>query len=269
MKRLLTGFLMLLVVLFAQAQQVVHMVQRGETLESIAEKYHVSKDAITKNNPDAVESFYVGMKLFIPTPDNNQNVGSQTKTEVKTVRDDINNEDNSSNNTYYSNNVGNQTAYKTSYDREKTNTQKQESIMDIQYHAIDNGWGVGLDYAGNYFILGFDYLFGKTNDVVTTNMGYEFYIGANYRYHITDFLYIEGRVFGGYYHWEAKYKKGYEDMGLEDNKANEFFVGVSPRIGLKYGMFGISGGYRWDWIKANFKKENCLDRFNVGISITF
>lgn len=57
---------MLFSVMIMQAQQVVHTVQRGETLESIAQKYQVTKEAITKNNPNVDDSFYVGMKLNIP-----------------------------------------------------------------------------------------------------------------------------------------------------------------------------------------------------------
>lgn len=78
MKSLLTGILMLLSVMVAQAQQVVHTVQRGETLESIAEKYHVTKETITQNNPNAKDAFYVGLKLYIPTSqsaNNPQNTG--------------------------------------------------------------------------------------------------------------------------------------------------------------------------------------------------
>ena len=67
MKRLLTSILMLLSVMVMQAQQVVHTVQRGETLESIAEKYHVTKETITQNNPNVADAFYVGLKLYIPT----------------------------------------------------------------------------------------------------------------------------------------------------------------------------------------------------------
>ena len=67
MKKLLTIILMLMSVLVTQAQQVSHTIQRGETLESIAQKYHISVDALKQANPDAVDVFYVGMKLIIPT----------------------------------------------------------------------------------------------------------------------------------------------------------------------------------------------------------
>ena len=50
----------------AQNQTVTHVVQRGETIESIAETYGVSADDIAKANPNMDGMFYVGMKLNVP-----------------------------------------------------------------------------------------------------------------------------------------------------------------------------------------------------------
>lgn len=66
MKRLLTTMVLLLSYMFMMAQQVSHTVQRGETLESIAQKYQVSVDAIKQANPNTSDAFFVGMKLIIP-----------------------------------------------------------------------------------------------------------------------------------------------------------------------------------------------------------
>ena len=51
----------------AQNQTVSHVVQRGETLESIAEYYNVSVEDIDKANPNMDGVVYVGLKLNIPT----------------------------------------------------------------------------------------------------------------------------------------------------------------------------------------------------------
>lgn len=51
----------------AQTQNVTHVVQRGETIESIAEYYHVNVDDINKANPNTDGLIYVGMKLVVPT----------------------------------------------------------------------------------------------------------------------------------------------------------------------------------------------------------
>jgi len=54
----------------AQTQTVKHTVQRGETLETIAKKYGVTKDDIVKLNPDAAQFVYVGMELTVPVNGN-------------------------------------------------------------------------------------------------------------------------------------------------------------------------------------------------------
>lgn len=50
----------------AQNQTVSHVVQRGETLESIAEYYNVSVEDIDKANPNMDGVVYVGLKLNLP-----------------------------------------------------------------------------------------------------------------------------------------------------------------------------------------------------------
>lgn len=71
MKELIFRCLMIIGMLFLTnyvvAQEVItHTVERGETLESIAQKYHVTKSDIKMSNPLVEEAFYVGMKLNIP-----------------------------------------------------------------------------------------------------------------------------------------------------------------------------------------------------------
>lgn len=68
-KKLFLSVLLCTVCMFAmaQSQTVTHVVQRGETIESIAEFYKVSVEDIDKANPNADGIVYVGMKLNIPT----------------------------------------------------------------------------------------------------------------------------------------------------------------------------------------------------------
>lgn len=63
---LLAAVLMSSSVALAQTSTSKHIVERGETLESIAEKYGVSKDDLVKLNPDAGQFVYVGMELIVP-----------------------------------------------------------------------------------------------------------------------------------------------------------------------------------------------------------
>lgn len=84
------NFLVLLMVMFAitsTAQNVMtHTVQRGETLESIAKKYNVTVEGLTKANPDAAKFFFTGMKLNIP---NEEKVLPSTS--IQTKQDNVEN----------------------------------------------------------------------------------------------------------------------------------------------------------------------------------
>lgn len=78
MKKLFV-FLFVMFTMTISAQDVkTHIVQRGETIESIAEKYNVSATDITKANPDAAKFFYTGMKLKIPAVSTKKPIKSQT-----------------------------------------------------------------------------------------------------------------------------------------------------------------------------------------------
>lgn len=64
------------------AQSVVlHTVQRGETVASVAKKYNISEEQLRKANPDVDVYFYVGMKLNIPVANTAE---SETKSHTKT-----------------------------------------------------------------------------------------------------------------------------------------------------------------------------------------
>lgn len=71
LRKLFTAVLVSAVMLFSvavtcYAQEIVtHIVQRGETIESIAGKYGATADTILRLNPDAADFVYVGMELKI------------------------------------------------------------------------------------------------------------------------------------------------------------------------------------------------------------
>lgn len=70
MKRLKTIVLAIAIAIvtnIAVAQSTkVHVVERGETIESIAKKYNVTKEELVKLNPDVAQFVYVGMEISIP-----------------------------------------------------------------------------------------------------------------------------------------------------------------------------------------------------------
>ena len=261
MKKLITIVVMLLSFTELMAQQITHTIQRGETLESIAQKYNVSVDALKKANPDISEMFFVGLKLTIPNVQpmaetiNHNNVESPKAVESTQERNNDVQSQQLVDNNPVSNNVL------------PSLNQPQEGGVEFAYEAVENGWGLGMNWTISYFVLGYDFLEGKKGDSFSRNDGYEIFIGGNYRYHLADFFYIEGRIIAGYYHWKTEYKaKGYKDL---NNSVDEAFFGISPRAGIKIKKVAISAGYRWDWIKMKFKKENCLDRFTIGLTLIF
>lgn len=85
MKKVLSVIIIFSIAFCCSAQNTVtHIVQRAETIESIANKYGISVADIQKANPDVKNYFYVGMQLSIPsktvskTPENTQPQNEQS-----------------------------------------------------------------------------------------------------------------------------------------------------------------------------------------------
>lgn len=66
LKRTILTTLLLCFSIMLSAQVQEHKVNKGETLDSIAQKYGVEKDSILELNPSAKKYFYIGMVLKIP-----------------------------------------------------------------------------------------------------------------------------------------------------------------------------------------------------------
>jgi len=90
-KIVLIIFYFWLMQVFAFAQSTtIHVVQRGETVASIAKKYGISEEELKKANPDINDYFYAGMKLVIPkkeksianSPSDSKSLISQDKSKV-------------------------------------------------------------------------------------------------------------------------------------------------------------------------------------------
>lgn len=73
-------------VLTMAAWSKTHTVQRGETIESIAQIYNISTAQLLEANPSAKELFYVGLKLDIPEATATTSVNtSESSNQVETV----------------------------------------------------------------------------------------------------------------------------------------------------------------------------------------
>ncbi len=66
MKRFLLTIVALLSFTYMMAQQIIHTIQSGETMEGIAKKYKVPIEDLKRANPEAVVKLYDGMELVIP-----------------------------------------------------------------------------------------------------------------------------------------------------------------------------------------------------------
>ena len=78
MKNISIGLLIIFCFLFSLTAKAdfSHIVDRGESLGSIAKKYGVSEGEIIRLNPDAAQFVYVGMELIIPGNENSQSTST-------------------------------------------------------------------------------------------------------------------------------------------------------------------------------------------------
>lgn len=172
----------------------------------------------------------------------------------------------------------------------KNKIEHNRSGMEFEYQGIDKGFGLGFNLViKNIYLSAATISFDDIENVKRNSSGWNVGAGYNYRYYLAKMLYIEGRAGIGYEHVSTEYPAGekvtehhspsigdWESTTTEWKKDSngEFFLSVSPRIGLKlfriWGSdFNIAAGYRWDFIKFKFGKENTIDYFTVGASFTF
>lgn len=219
------------VVTMAQSQTVTHVVQRGETIESIAEYYKVSVEDINKANPNADGIVYVGMKLNIPTSSkpqivsNNDNQGGSTYTQENNIK-------------HHSNNKV--------YQEHKYKAAKNEDEKVGKF-----------EFAGE---LGFGFIKGADNFMYEATVGanyrlpYNLYIGARIGYNsanYTGLIKIEGQNINAkqnYHLLEIPIEFGYSLRNESETLGLIPFVGFNTNIGL-------SGKYKQRILGTGGKEE--------------
>ena len=167
-KRMMTLVVMVLFSIISVFAQTVktHVVERGETLASIAEKYSVTKEDIVKLNPDAAQFIYVGMELKIPEvliANSNQN---QLRSTARNVVEST---------------TINEVGYKSNVPDSEYNSFLREGhdiYLGYQSDAKVYGLGVNMDF-GKYFAYHADFWsnlkFGKNdNTCMNTKIGLGF-----------------------------------------------------------------------------------------------
>lgn len=232
-KKMILSVLLCTVCVFtmAQSQTVTHVVQRGETIESIAEYYKVSVEDINKANPNADGIVYVGMKLNIPTSSkpqivsNNDNQGGSTYTQENNIK-------------HHSNNK--------IYQEHKYKAAKNEDEKVGKF-----------EFAGE---LGFGFIKGADNFMYEATVGanyrlpYNLYIGARIGYNsanYTGLIKIEGQNINAkqkYHLLEIPIEFGYSLKNESETLGLIPFVGFNTNIGL-------SGKYKQRILGTGGKEE--------------
>lgn len=266
----------------AQSEQV-HKIEKGETVESIAQKYGVTVDDIKKANPNAGNYFYVGMSLKIPrkvseeaTTEGNTAIEStpvlheKENTEIAGKSLDSNplihhteNVDVSKNN---NNSISKIDPYDFGYWGFTYNAPFENADLGAYYieqHVFHtgSGWGVEWGLGANYGLVDSDYA------------GILFKAGVTHGWPISEkVLFATSFCFDGSYSGTGKYiESGYSNSNaswggqyyeVERSGDQEFYWGFSlrPKIIFKAGKIYPNLGLMFSWMK---------DAEEISVGFTF
>ena len=248
MKKFILSLFAFMTITLAMAQQVnytVHTIERGETLESIATKYHVSVNAIKKANPDALDIIYVGMKINIPKSSNEQpqQVDNNIKKDSREYQPvEFSNESNKTPKFEMELFAG---ATFSAY----TGGDVKNADMQIGF----NGGVTGRYYIVNNFFAEASLMFTtkgykskKKNGPKMTTYNIDVPINIGYRFMLSDDISLKIKA-GPYitYAIDGEQKAENVKTKLKDIKSfNTFNVGIDAGIALDFYHFILSGNYQ-------------------------
>ena len=235
---------MFLFTTIGMAQEVMsHVVERGETLESIAQKYGVTTAQIRETNPEISDFFYVGMKLTIPIL--NQDVQPRQEVETKV----------------YSNEKLPETILDNEIQQNTTEQVVYKQLPSPTQSVIEDGFVEGEDYllilrpkdkvygfhyganANRYLYLATDISYCFLKGAETGNC--LFGIGAGGKYKVGPLL-LQGSLYpyaGGYFYSTPEYKTNSQGKVTESSKTKDKFTyGVSANIGAGVKIFESKSG---------------------------
>lgn len=229
-----------------------HVVERGETLASIAEKYGISQDDLARLNPDAAQFVYVGMELTLPE----STQPAVPKADNATVNAEPTERPKGNAIIGYAGTTGENAS--TTQGEETHNTGDTELaaelVLSYQNFTGEGGkwcsWGFGMTWA-----------FGS-------------------RYYISEKVFLEGLI--GYKLRAATYKKSYARVLIQKDYASGNFTShsiyVPIRIGINVNKLLIKAGPYFDYIvygkneissgKDKIKGKVKDDRFSAGLSLS-
>lgn len=161
------------------AQTVEHVVERGETISSIASKYKISESQLLEANPTAKDLFYAGMVLTIPNVMENT-IASNTNQVLNNNKKDT---DNSNNTGYNSQN--------------NSQSKSENSSQTISFESDKRYPNLKIDKGDKSFFMKYRYdinTFKKQTDDYNYKSGLacDFLIGG--RYFIVNNLFVDGAL---------------------------------------------------------------------------
>lgn len=188
-----------------------HLVERGETLESIAQNYGLSVAQILELNPSAKDFFYAGMVLELPE---NSAIGTNVAQETQ---------NNESNTNYYTAENSRVNKDNTNQNRLKSEIQSADSAMLQPTENQNENEEKGLFEKGKTY-YGFDiaYLFPKGGANFATG---DYNTGLSVGYNFS----MEYTIKAGHYFLNNLYAQGGLGFGLMENSIQTSIRGQGDR----------------------------------------
>lgn len=210
----------------------VHTVARGESLESIAQKYNLTTAELIEANPGAEKLFYVGLKLNIPQASLN---APADKSDPQT----------------------------NAQDSTPQNDSTPSTDSDVSADTDDN--------PGATYVMMLEYGFlPKTEGISSTNLAYAFTVGANYYVmHKDQGLFVGARIgynSASYYSYTSDGRGHYVT-----SKTNSHFITLPINAGFAFATqdkkFAVTPYAAFDFNFCVAGKTKTTGRTDVNIDI--
>ncbi len=256
-KKIFLSLLLCTMCMFAMAQSTTttHIVQRGETLESIAEQYNVSVDDINKANPNTDGIIYVGMKLNIP-------VGTASTASKTTPKQENLQKANQQDFSTKTTSDRNENFSSASWERNQPRTSLTLTFFSGSFDDVSgtSHYGLAIDAfnIGNS-LFGFNVTLGSVNYglVESKYVSDQMLFGPNVSYEVAQNFLIALPVQATCNIWFDEKSESQSDWGWAISPRAYYFFG---KINVHAGIM-INGGFE--------KKQKVSCGFTAGLGFTF
>lgn len=268
---LITSLVSVALAFGAYAEDKTHVVERGETVASIAKAYGLTEEALLEANPDAASFCYVGMVLNIPEVTAVQ--GDARNGDVARVSDPNNQETSADDNVMMTtvSKSGNNAAHIVNQEDDEKDAKNFSGLMltyEAGYESFEHGaYGVmvrGFYGKGLGMVLGVNANYGLAP--AGTNGGIVFQFGPTYGYAFTKFFMLHADLLG--------YIGGY-DIKSAKNLVIGGGIQGGPGVLFKFGdaMIGATFLFGWNHTPSYEIKglgdTDASDSFTKGVRLSF